>query len=118
MIKLKASDVVEIDETFIYEVSKFLKPTKEIEYDDSFVEKVAEKVATILEEKKNEKKEYSVSEVAEILGVGIEAVRRYIHNFKTNKPISKKLNADKHTKSWIIKKEYLDEFTKTEKNHG
>lgn len=97
MSKLKASDVVEIDEQFITKVAQKLSAS---------------------ESNNNLKPTLTTKEVADVLHVGRHTVVRYIesYNEKDKYPHTPKLKAVKSGRSWLIKKTDLELFLQNPKN--
>lgn len=98
MLKIKASDLVEIDEEFINRVSDRLKE--------------------IQDRKELENPYYSTNEVGKILKVTRLTVVRYINSYLDPEkyPLTQRLKAVKAGKSWLIRKSDLESYLKNPKN--
>ena len=97
MDKLKASDLIEIDE--------------------KFVAQIAEKLKGMQSDKNLDDINLTTSDVAKLLKVGRYTVVRYIENYVKDKyPNTPKLKAVKAGRSWLIKKSDLELFLQNPKN--
>ena len=98
MSKLKASDIIEIDEKFMQDL--------------------ADKLSKVDSKKDLTPVSLSTNDVANLLNVGRHTVVRYIESYnEPNKyPNTPKLKAVKSGRSWLIKKSDLELFLQNPKN--
>lgn len=98
MEKIKASDLVNID--------------------DEFVDRVANRLKEIQDQSEVDNPYYSTNEVAKILKVTRLTVVRYIKSYQEPKryPNTQRLKAVKAGKSWLIRKSDLETYLKNPKN--
>ena len=95
MTKLKASEIIEIDDKFIDRVAERIKANHSVS-----------------------PTHYDTNEVAKLLKVGRQSVTRYIHSYNEpgKYPNTPKLKATKAGRGWLIKKSDLDKFLNNPKN--
>lgn len=98
MDKIKASDLIEIDEKFI--------------------DRIANRIKEIQDKNEIENPYYSTNEVAELLKVSRLTVVRYINSYlyPEKYPYTQKLKATKGGKNWLIRKSDLEAYLKNPKN--
>ena len=98
MEKLKASDILQID--------------------DNFIDKVADRVAEKMKSKEVDNPYYTTNEVAKILNVTRHTIIRYVDSyFNPEKyPKTQRLKATKGGRTWLIRKSDLEAYLKNPQN--
>lgn len=94
MSKLKASDVIDIDDEFL------------------------EKIASRLFEKKQVSEYYTVEQVAKKISRTPHTVRSHIRNYKNEITHKPNLRGIKIGKDWLVSEEDLNEYLSNNKNRG
>ena len=101
MTKLKASDIIEIDEAFLNEVSLRIEQRKKA---DS-AERAADRPTL-----------YTTDEVAGIVNKDVATIRMHIRNYHEGLFDKPYLEAEKHGKNWLITQDALMAYINTRPN--